>query len=330
MFAGGAGIAPFRSFWEARAHREGCGRNLLFFGVQTRHTFLYEKEIRHQVRNGNLEAHIAFSRDHNGLVYDRNAKDLVEKRTEQRYIDSAILDEGADLCNIIMPTEMGGLGGYIYICGSASLYETVSRALLKVLSTFTTNGEGLLARAFVERRVMLDVFIAPRPMSISQPVITLAELARNTGHTENGRVWIGVHGCVYDVTDFLPVHPGGRLIVAASAGLDATHTFDLVAHTNNGEVQSLLSKYFIGHLAPRPHNLTKEIADLWDSWAGYLRTCVESLTTLSLEANSIQDGQAWFTNGRLDMRAVRKFYQFQSRFMKSSIPALFGPMYLTS
>jgi cytochrome b involved in lipid metabolism len=330
MFAGGSGIAPFRSFWEARAYREGCGRNLLFFGVRTCHTFLYETEIRYQVRNGNLEAHIAFSQDCNRLVYDRHAKYLVEKTMEPRYIDSAILDEGADLCDIITPTEMGGLGGYIYICGSASLYETVSRTLLKVLSMFTKNGEGLLARAFVERRVMLDVFMAPRSISISQPVITLAELARNTGHTENGRVWIGTHGCVYDVTDFLPVHPSGRLIVAASAGLDATHTFDLVAHTNNGEVRSLLSKYFIGHLAPKPHNFTKEIADLWDSWAGYLRTCVESLTTLSLEANLIQDRQAWFTNGRLDICVVRKFYQFQSRFMQSSMLALFGPTYLCS
>lgn len=43
-------------------------------------------------------------------------------------------------------------------------------------------------------------------------------------------MWIGVHGGVYDVTDFLPMHPGGTLIVAASAGLDATKTFHELAH----------------------------------------------------------------------------------------------------
>jgi cytochrome b involved in lipid metabolism len=41
-------------------------------------------------------------------------------------------------------------------------------------------------------------------------------------------MWLGVHGCVYDVTDFLPIHPGGTLIVAASAGLDCSVTFDEV------------------------------------------------------------------------------------------------------
>lgn len=43
-------------------------------------------------------------------------------------------------------------------------------------------------------------------------------------------MWIGVRGGVYDVTDFLPMHPGGTLIVAASAGLDATKTFHELAH----------------------------------------------------------------------------------------------------
>ena len=325
MFAAGAGIAPFRSFWEARSHSTACGRNILFFGVRTRKTFLYESEIRKLVRSGHLEVHTAFSRDHRGLIYDHRLRDLVDKQMEPRYIDSAILDQGADLSHVIMPEEMGGLGGHVYICGSASVYETVTGALLRILSPFRKGSECLLARAFAERRVMLDVFMAPRSMRVSQPLLSLSELARNTGH-RGGRVWIGVHGQVYDVTKFVPVHPGGRLIVAASAGLDATSTFDNVAHTNNGEVQALLSKYLIGQLRPAPSPLTTEFNDLRNSWAIYLRVCVESLTTLALEAMSIQNRDLWFSEGRLDVRAIRKFYQFQSRFLQSSIPTLFGPM----
>ena len=326
MFAAGAGVAPFRSFWGARVHGKISGRNLLFFSVRTRQNFLYESEIRQQVGAGNLEAHMAFSRDRRGLVYNPEIRDLVEKEMEPRHIDSAILDEAADLCHIIIPNDMGGLGGCIYICGSASFYETVAKTLLKILSSVTRGGECLLARAFAERRVMLDVFMAPRPLPISQRVVTLSELAKNTGHSNGGRVWIAVHERVYDVTDFLEVHPGGSLIVAANAGLDATSTFDQVAHTNNGEVQSLLSKYLIGQLQASPLKFPKELVDLRESWVVYLRACVESLTTLSLEAGTIQDKSLWFDYGHLDIRAVRKFYQFQSRFLQRSIPTLFGSM----
>ena len=325
MFAAGSGIAPFRGFWEARKYVGGSARNILFFGVQTREMFLYEKEIRRQVRNGSLEAHVAFSRDNRGLVYDRHARDLVERRMQPRYIDSAILDQSHEVCNIIMSREMGGLGGYIYICGSIPLYETVWQALHKACFSLT-KGESILEKAFSEGRVMLDIFTTPSQISTKLPVITLSQLARNTGHKQNERVWIGVHGYVYDITDFLPLHPGGRLIVAASAGLDASTTFDLVAHTNNGEVRSILSKYLIGSLSPLPENVCEELMDLRDAWVTYLRTSVESLTTLSLEIETIQYNNLWLKNGHLDICMVRKFYQFQSRFLQCGVQTLFGSL----
>ena len=334
MIAGGSGIAPFRGFWRSRVHGGGTGRNILFLGVQTRKKFLYESEIRKLVRNGTLEAHIAFSRDSNGLVYDRQRRDLVEKQIKPRYIDAAILDQASDVCDVIMSTKQGGLGGYLYVCGSVSLYETVAQALLSALyrhRAVTKEGaESLLATAFAERRLMLDIFMTPRSMSNSEPVISISKLAHQTGHRENTRMWIGVHGCVYDITDFLPIHPGGTLIVAASAGLDATRTFEHVAHTNNPEVASLLSKYFIGYLAPKPEFFSRELNDLRDTWLDYLQAAVENLTTLSFEIKSLMEGQGsqiWFSGGLLNMGGVRKFYQFQSRLLQNAFPKLFGPMY---
>ena len=64
MIAGGSGIAPFRAFWQARWHQK-MGRNLLFLAVPCRNKFLYETEIRELVKEGILEAHVAFSRDSN-------------------------------------------------------------------------------------------------------------------------------------------------------------------------------------------------------------------------------------------------------------------------
>lgn len=60
-------------------------------------------------------------------------------------------------------------------------------------------------------------------------------------------------------------------------------------------------------------------------WDDYLRTCVESLTTLSLEVNHIMaDSKVWFQGGLLNMGGVRKFYQFQSRLMQNGFASLFG------
>jgi len=327
MFAGGSGIAPFRSFWEARRSAGASGRNILFFGVQSRERFLYEEEIRGAVREGILEAHVAFSRDTHGLLYNRNARDLIEETIPPRRIDSTILEQSRDLCKVIASSGTGGLGGYIYICGSATLYESVWQTLQKLWSPMG-KGQAILSRAFAEGRVMLDVFTTPRQISTELPVITLSQLARNIGHKEGGRVWVGVHGYVYDITDFLPIHPGGRLIIGTSAGIDASNTFDLMAHTNNGEVQSLLSKYLIGSLSPTPRNLGNELLDLRNAWAIYLRTAVESLTTVLLEVDTIQDKRLWLRNGHLDMCMARKFYQFQSRFIQRTIPGLFGTLYV--
>ena len=324
MFAGGSGIAPFRSFWEARKATGARGRNLLFLGFQRREKFLYEEEVLQNVWNGLLEVHVAFSRDDRGLVYDQTRKDLIEKKIAPRRIDSLILERSSDICKVTAPREMGGSAGYIYICGSTALYETVWQTLQKVCQR--ENRVDILSRALAEGRVMLDVFTTPKAISTQLPVIPLSHLARRTGHKPGERLWIGVHGYVYDVTDFCPIHPGGRLIIGTSAGLDASNTFDLVAHTNNLEVRGLLSKYLIGSLAPSPRSLSKEVNNLRDIWIIYLRTAVESLTTISLEVETIQNGKIWFRDEHLDMCMVRKFYQFQSRFIQRIIPGLFGPL----
>lgn len=114
------------------------------------------------------------------------------------------------------------------------------------------------------------------------------------------------------------------MIVQASAGLDASKTFDDLAHTSNPEVASLLSKYFIGHLATEPDFRSTEISNLYHLWYQYLRICVESLTTLFFEVDLIMDPKSWFQGDLLNIARVRKFYQFQSRLLQGSFSTLFG------
>jgi len=162
MFAGGSGIAPFRGFWQSRI-QNGIGRNILFLGVQSREKFLYEDELRGLVREGALELHLAFSRDRRGLVYDPNARDLVERDMDPRYIDAAALEQGKMVSELVMSSSQGGLGGYIFICGSTSVFETVLSGIHKAIYKFQAatkeTAESLLATAFAERRFMLGKLI---------------------------------------------------------------------------------------------------------------------------------------------------------------------------
>lgn len=101
LFAGGSGIAPFRSFWQARCGRS-WGKTTLYLGVQSREKFAYETELRQYVNAGVLEVHTAFSRDSRGLVYDEVASDLFEKEIAPRYIDGLIIEQGQYICDLVM------------------------------------------------------------------------------------------------------------------------------------------------------------------------------------------------------------------------------------
>jgi predicted heme/steroid binding protein len=55
------------------------------------------------------------------------------------------------------------------------------------------------------------------------PVIAWSSLAT---HRSRGDCWLALHGSVYDVTAFLPNHPGGSDVLLSCAGGDASSVFD--------------------------------------------------------------------------------------------------------
>ncbi|KAJ5773693.1 hypothetical protein N7457_008589 [Penicillium paradoxum] len=58
---------------------------------------------------------------------------------------------------------------------------------------------------------------------MSQGKLTGAKVAE---HNSKDSCWVIVHGKAYDVTEFLPEHPGGQKIILKYAGKDATAEFD--------------------------------------------------------------------------------------------------------
>ncbi|KAK1996895.1 cytochrome b5-like Heme/Steroid binding domain-containing protein [Colletotrichum falcatum] len=344
FFAGGSGIAPFRSFWQARLAQTGLsgGRNLLYLGVRSREQFCFEEELRRLVAAGFMQVHVAFSRDSRGLALA--GRDLVEKPAPPRYIDALIVEQGAAVCDLVMSKRQGGLGGHLYVCGSVSVLDSVMNGIRKAVyarrAATEAGVDAIVDKAFAERRFMLDVFMTPRPLPCNLPTIPMSELALHTGHRPGSRMWIGVHGSAYDVTDFCSMHPGGTLIIKSNAGVDCSKSFDNLAHTNNPEVSSLLTKYFVGHLTPKPdYGGDAEISALHDLWSAYLRSTVETLVAhqfemyeimgASLGAPSSHDpagsNNIWVRENLPNTIAVRTFYGYQSRLLQGGFAALFGP-----
>merc|ERR1712130_139170 len=73
--------------------------------------------------------------------------------------------------------------------------------------------------------------------------ITYAELCEHNKETD---LWILIDGKVYDVTKFLPEHPGGEEVLTTEAGKDATEPFEDVGHSD--DARELIKKFYIGDL----------------------------------------------------------------------------------
>jgi cytochrome b involved in lipid metabolism len=68
-------------------------------------------------------------------------------------------------------------------------------------------------------------------------------------HSSADSCWIVINGEVYDVTDFLAVHPGGDSIVLDYAGKeDCANAFYTDVHQHSESAVSLLNDYFIGYV----------------------------------------------------------------------------------
>jgi cytochrome b involved in lipid metabolism len=68
-------------------------------------------------------------------------------------------------------------------------------------------------------------------------VVTAAEVAQHASATD---CWVIIHGKVYDVTDYVPKHPGGAMIYVRAGG-DCTQLFD-----------SYHTKPYVRYVAPTP------------------------------------------------------------------------------
>ncbi|KXJ88718.1 FMN-dependent dehydrogenase-domain-containing protein, partial [Microdochium bolleyi] len=79
-------------------------------------------------------------------------------------------------------------------------------------------------------------------------------------HHSGDDCWMAIHGRVYDITAFLPSHPGGRAVLLQQAGKDASAAFDAV-HPVDLIDGSLKPGQCLGLLAPSTEEISESEAD---------------------------------------------------------------------
>ena len=85
------------------------------------------------------------------------------------------------------------------------------------------------------------------PSDAELPVIPLSTIAR---HNTEKDCWVVLHGRVYDLTAFLPHHPGGKRVILNQAGKDGTKAFDLV-HPPDIMRRLLTPDVLVGRVDPK-------------------------------------------------------------------------------
>lgn len=257
MFAGGTGISPFRGFVLARA-RQGCGENWLFFGARTREEFYYEEELYELSTRGNLHLRAVFSREDMIVRTDPEVAGgrFVMEPGRRQHVDDEILNEdnARRLWDLLRGMEEGGRGARIYICGRTGFANTILAALHRLFVRFETEAVDAesaarqrLYRLVAERRLMMDVFTTySGAKNEGRQQFPVSDLVLRNGEPDG--MWMAISGRIYDLDEFMRLHPGGLKVLRSYLGMDATEGYQRVLHHVNPEVDSMLGLYEIGAL----------------------------------------------------------------------------------
>lgn len=95
----------------------------------------------------------------------------------------------------------------------------------------------------------LAVFV--KPTQVIQPVASGITLAQVATHTSTSNCWMIISGNVYNVTNYILIHPGGPGQIISFCGKDATVAFDTKGGRgpHSQTAQNMLTQYYVGVLA---------------------------------------------------------------------------------
>ncbi len=251
LFAAGTGIAPYRAFIQHRTQAANAGLCWLFLSLRSPSEFLLAAEFEPAVRAGTLRLSVAFTREAGSVVFDEDAGLSVVRGGAVRRMQDLILEGrvGAELRHLAQSREEGGGEASLYVCGRSGFAATVLETLTVAFESEGAVGSGsdLLRRLAGQDRLVLELHTDARPVAEESHWFSVSEVAHHNNSAAG--YWIILDQTVYDMTVFAELHPGGRHIVHAYAGMDASHGYRRV-HDGQPDVDAMREMYRLGRIHP--------------------------------------------------------------------------------
>jgi sulfite reductase (NADPH) flavoprotein alpha-component len=256
LFAAGTGVAPYRAFVRERVRTRATGLCWLFLSLRTPGEFLLGQEFKAAAKSGAFRLSAAFTREGAELELDPE-RGFVAKPGARRRIEELLADPSVtrELMDLVRAQEDGGQGASVYVCGRSGFASTVVDALTRAFEreleaehgARRTGAVHLLRQLSGEGRLVFELHTDARPIADESRWLSLSEVAQR--NNPKAGYWVILEQSVYDLTEFAELHPGGRTIVRAYAGIDATHAYER-AHGRQPDVDAMREMYKIGRIRP--------------------------------------------------------------------------------
>jgi sulfite reductase (NADPH) flavoprotein alpha-component len=253
MYAGGTGLSPFRAFIQQRLGDAHAEETWLLLAVRDETAIPCFAELQ-EAAAGGIQVRIVLSRADRRW---QNSPDNLQGdwvAAKRGYIDRLLLDEKeATALQRLLVLD----GATFYICGRTTFAHTVHAMLQKLFSRSASETSGdqehskrLFQQLVADQRLQQDIFttFAPScgPGVLGDVPYDASDIAL---HNQVGsQALMVIRGAVYDMTEFLELHPGGAQIIYANLGLDATRAYERAEHHLNAEVHAMTDLYKVGQV----------------------------------------------------------------------------------
>ncbi|XP_071069655.1 cytochrome b5 type B-like [Dasypus novemcinctus] len=86
------------------------------------------------------------------------------------------------------------------------------------------------------------------------------KLEKGVKHNSLKKLWLVIHGGVYDVSGFLAEHPGGEEVLLEQDGTNASESFEDIGHSF--DATEMLKQYYIGYFHPNDIKTETAVASI--------------------------------------------------------------------
>ncbi|HTE50049.1 MAG TPA: cytochrome b5 domain-containing protein, partial [Kofleriaceae bacterium] len=349
MLAGGTGIAPFRGFILERMRQPDAGEMWLFLATRSPEHLYYVDDLLPALASGRLHLRVAFSREDRDVVFEPDGRGGVRPSYvpgRRRYLQDMLLepDTARTLWELLRSQEEGGKGAYVYVCGRSRIAREVNEAFRGIIARFDPRTDPaerrriarrVLARMVGEGRYMQEIFTDARSWDVHRERYAASAIALHNDD-DNGH-WVVIDNRVYDVSDFIHLHPGGMRVLAGYSGMDATQGY-LRSHAGRTEIDAMLEIYEIGVLHQPDFRHTSgevegpsgprtiSLAALYRIWTNLLYLLVEMQNALgqdfSLQRSSTTRGEPCEPRSAYRLQRAVETHE---RFLRAYMDGLTGP-----